>query len=1429
MIVLSVVALAVSAHAANTWYVDSGVSSSGNGQSWATAWKALSNIGGVSAGDTVYISGGPTGSSRAYSVSAWSPIGGSSSSPITYQIGQDSGASGHNGTAIFSGSGGFFGASPNNIIFSGDAGDNQMHFQFSGYSFVLGGTGAVNASNFRFSYVNLGTMNVTWDCFFFGTTTKIEVDHVYLYMTGANSWQCFELDLPSGTTWDDSKLHNLTLYVPSAGINQGMGVDGIYFGGNGVSVYSNFICGCSSAGYSGGQHGDGVQCVWGQYNKVYDNVIANMPNFGIYFEALMSDLENLQIYNNIVVNCTGGIIVGSEADATSWISSCTVANILIANNIVDATGNDQDISFGDLGSVPVVTYSNNELANNVVINGPYGIWLQNASPTMMNNVSLNSSQASSDYISFTASGTNNNYHLTAAGNTALSGGANFYSTFTTDRDGNARALSGAWEIGPYVYAAASLTSPPSITAQPVSLTNAIGGTANFSVTASGSGTLAYQWKFNTAPIGGATSSSYTISSVAASNAGSYQVTITNAYGSTNSSVATLTVILYPVISVQPASQAVGVGSNATLSVTANGVQPLSYQWRFNGTNRIAGATTNTYTITNAQTANSGSYTVVITNTAGSVTSAVAVVTVSVMAVRLNQNLDSVTAPALPSGWSSVVSGGGSGWTTVTSAYDTAPNSAYATDVATVGLSELVSPSVTLSNGTSVLSFNHDYNLEVDTTNSSLADDGGVLEMKVGSGAFTNITAAGGTWLAGGYNFTQISSAWGNAYSNQPCWSGNAGGFISSAVVLPSFTTNQTVQFRWTLATDSGNASTAVGWNVDTVSLVETNFSGGGVSNPPIITAQPISLVVGVGTNATFSVTASGTAPLAYQWRFNSGILSSATGSAYTITSATTNNAGTYTVIVTNSYGSAASSAAVLTVTNSLATNVPLPFIALTAPANSARYAAPATINLAATVTANGHTITKVQFYNGATLLAAATAAPYNFTWTNVSAGSYSLTARAVYDSGSTVASTAASVTVTNVTPPSIALTAPVNGASYAAPATINLAATVTANGHTITNVQSVQFYTSQDGWLATCISAPYTFTWTGVVAGSYSVTALVVDDSGNMVYSTAANVTVTNVPLPSIVLTSPVSGASYTLPATIPLAASVTANGYSITQVQFYNGATLLGAVVAAPYSFSWTNVIAGSYAVTARAVYNSGSTVSSAEANVTVAAAGRPAELTFAADSGTFSAPFVDSNGTLSQSVTTGVTNGGQAVYTFNIVNAGNYLVSAMVIAPSLSQNSFYVNIDAEPTDPLMIWDIPVCTNLTSRTVSWRGNGNSDPASSQYIPEVFTLSAGKHQLIIVGREADTTLGTISIAATPPTLKISSASGTAGLVQPGQPSPTLSATGRPGQTYNVLSSQDFVTWIFIGTVTLDASGSGQFTDPAGSTSRPICVYRLQGQ
>jgi hypothetical protein len=101
---------------------------------------------------------------------------------------------------------------------------------------------------------------------------------------------------------------------------------------------------------------------------------------------------------------------------------------------------------------------------------------------------------------------------------------------------------------------------------------------------------------------------------------------------------------------------------------------------------------------------------------------------------------------------------------------------------------------------------------------------------------------------------------------------------------------------------------------------------------------------------------------------------------------------------------------------SLPTNPP-PTIALTAPVNGASYAAPAAIPLAAAVTANGHTIAKVQFYNGATLLAEDSSAPYTATWTNIGAGSYSLTARAVYDSGSAVSSAPANLTVTGLPAP----------------------------------------------------------------------------------------------------------------------------------------------------------------------------------------------------------------------------------------------------------------------------------------------------------------------------------------------------------------------------------------------------------------------------
>lgn len=124
---------------------------------------------------------------------------------------------------------------------------------------------------------------------------------------------------------------------------------------------------------------------------------------------------------------------------------------------------------------------------------------------------------------------------------------------------------------------------------------------------------------------------------------------------------------------------------------------------------------------------------------------------------------------------------------------------------------------------------------------------------------------------------------------------------------------------------------------------------------------------------------------------------------------------------------------------------------------------------------------------------------------------------------------------------------------------------------------------------------------------------------------------------------------------------------------------------------------------------------------------------LTLPASAATVSAPLVLTNGCISQPEQTELAGGGRAIFSFTITNAGNYLLQALVNAPGEDANSFYVNVDAQPEDPLMIWDFDVTNGFEERTVSWRGNGT--PESDEISPKRFNLAAGEHKLIIVGRE----------------------------------------------------------------------------------------------
>jgi hypothetical protein len=249
---------------------------------------------------------------------------------------------------------------------------------------------------------------------------------------------------------------------------------------------------------------------------------------------------------------------------------------------------------------------------------------------------------------------------------------------------------------------------------------------------------------------------------------------------------------------------------------------------------------------------------------------------------------------------------------------------------------------------------------------------------------------------------------------------------------------------------------------------------------------------------------------------------------------------------------------------------------------------------------------------------------------------------------------------------------------------------------------------------------------------------------GSLSSNTRFVLTVNSPPAPEVILTAPTNGASYVSPATVTLAADVTSHGNLITKAQFFHGAILLGEDTTAPYDYTWNSVSAGNYSLRAQVVYGADRSVASAPVNVIVAAAPNSSGLTLGSASGSITAPFVVTDGMLSQPAYTSVTAGGRAVYNFTLSTAGDYLVSAFVSAPDGAANSFFVNLNAEPTDPTMIWDIPAAIGLTNRAVSWRGGGTHE--SNQFAPKIFTLAAGTHALIVRGREGNCQLGTITLA-----------------------------------------------------------------------------------
>ena len=194
----------------------------------------------------------------------------------------------------------------------------------------------------------------------------------------------------------------------------------------------------------------------------------------------------------------------------------------------------------------------------------------------------------------------------------------------------------------------------------------------------------------------------------------------------------------------------------------------------------------------------------------------------------------------------------------------------------VGVNELVTPSFFINSASAQLTFQQNYSLIASTTNSSVGYDGGVLEIKIGGGSFQDILDAGGSFVSGGYN-TTLSSDYSNPLAGRQAWSGNSGGFLTTAVTLPAAAAGQNVQLRWRCGAGSSPTEFAVveplsfsgalaGWDASTL-------SGYGPS-PFAATTSATNIIVG-GLTRGSGVTTSGTAA-GRAWGGNGWIDGSAT-------------------------------------------------------------------------------------------------------------------------------------------------------------------------------------------------------------------------------------------------------------------------------------------------------------------------------------------------------------------------------------------------------------------------------------------------------------------------------------------------------------------------------------------------------------------------
>ncbi len=516
---------------------------------------------------------------------------------------------------------------------------------------------------------------------------------------------------------------------------------------------------------------------------------------------------------------------------------------------------------------------------------------------------------------------------------------------------------------------------PTITAQPQPGYVNQGSSITLSVTATASSTLTYQWEQNGYAVPGANGASLTISNAVQNEGGTYDVIVTADSISVKSAQVTVTVVIPPTISTPFTTAVTAVnGQYFQISPGVNGTYPITYSWTKDGT--VDPLQTNGYYSATTTSASAGTYVLTATNSAGSATSASYVVTV-VDAISITMPSDVTANAGDTVTLSPTVTGPGTlsySWygphgfsantRTVTlpkvSVLDAGYYQLYVSNAyqynsyGTVDVTVNGPPIINTQPSDVTIGAGNYYSIYTQVSGTGIVTftwtkDGQPLTSTTSGGAAGIYLIFSSAALAdsGTYSFT-ASNAYGSVTSNsfKVTVLGNIyAPTITSQPVSTSISSGATASFSVTATSSYGAmtyqwykdgnlipGATSSTLNIVNATAADVGLYSVGVANSnastlstaaalsvttsgiaPTITAQPSSQTVNLGDTITLSAGASGTPAPAFQWQKNGSNIAGANGTNLIIAGAQLTDAGSYTVVASNTVGSATSSAATVTV------------------------------------------------------------------------------------------------------------------------------------------------------------------------------------------------------------------------------------------------------------------------------------------------------------------------------------------------------------------------------------------------------------------------------------------------------------------------------------------------------------------------------------